>query len=1055
MSDASLGAWESIGSRAHREGIAAEGKEEEVRQLEKVAGPPTTQASVARPSEAPREIDSQAPKPLPMWRSLEEFEGSERFDEMVHREFPDNATEWTDPISRRRFLEIMGASAALAGISGCTRQPAEPIVPYVRPPEEIVPGKPLYFATALTLGGFATGVLVESHMGRPTKVEGNPDHPASLGSTGVFEQAAVLELYDPDRSQTLTHRGEIRAWGAFVSAMRVAYLGMRSKKGAGLRILTETVTSPALGAQLRGILAELPEAKWHQWEPLNRDAAVAGAKLAFGEPVATRFDFSKADVVLSLDADFLGSGPGAVRYARDFARRRRVRAGEGAGAGAPCRLYAVESTPSIAGSKADHRLPMRPGEIEAFSKAVAAAARGEPGTGTGTNAAFMEAVTKDLLAAKGRGIVMAGPYQPAHVHALAHAANVALGNVGTTAIHTEPVEQAPVDQAESLRELCRDLEAGKVELLVILGGNPVYSAPADLKFAEALAKAATRVHLGLYRDETGVACQWHVPAAHALEAWGDARAHDGTVSIVQPLIAPLYGGKSAHEVLAVFSEAAEKSGHDLVKGFWQARHGEGAFGAPGAGFEAAWRRALHDGVVAGTALAPKAVSLRAFEGPKDAGAGQAKDFEVLFRADPRVWDGRFANLGWLQELPKPLTHLTWDNTALMSRATAERLHVENGDLVALSHEGRQVRAPAWIRPGQADGVVTLHLGYGRTRAGRVGNGAGFDANKLRAAASPWQAAGVSIEAAGGRAELACTQLHHDMVGRNLARAGSLDQWKADPAFAQKLVHEPARSLTLYPEHKYEGYAWGMAIDLGACIGCSACTIACQAENNIPVVGKTEVIRQREMHWIRVDSYFEGEPENPKIHHQPVPCMHCENAPCEVVCPVAATAHSSEGLNDMIYNRCVGTRYCSNNCPYKVRRFNFFLYQDFDTPSLTLLRNPDVSVRSRGVMEKCTYCVQRINSARIQSKLEDRTIRDGEILPACAQACPAEAIVFGDVNDPKSAVSRLKADPLNYSILADLNTRPRTTYLAAVRHSNPALEPVPAAAPPKKEAGGHG
>jgi molybdopterin-containing oxidoreductase family iron-sulfur binding subunit len=986
------------------------------------------------------------------WRSLDELAETPAFREMVEREFPDAASEWADPISRRRFLQLMGASLALAGLgglAGCTRQPDEPIVPYVRQPEGLVPGKPLFFATAVTLGGFALGVLVESHMGRPTKVEGNPDHPASRGATDAIAQAAVLGLYDPDRSQTTLCRGEIRSWGAFVSAMRVHRDVLKAQKGAGLRILTETITSPALAAEIGRVLAELPEARWHQWEPVNRDMAIAGAKLAFGEPVAVRHDLGKADVVLALDADFLASGPARVRYARDFAARRRVRAGE---APALARLYAVEATPTLTGSKADHRLAVRPSRVAAVARAIERRLAGE--AVESEHAKFVDAVAADLAAAKGRSVVIAGDFQPPHVHALAHALNSRLGNVGKTVFYTDPVEAAPVDETDSLRGLCRDMADGKVELLLVLGANPAYAAPPELGFADALGKVATRVHCGLYQDETAALCHWHVPAAHELECWGDARAFDGTATIQQPLIAPLYGGKSALEMLSVFTEAGESPGLDLLRHHWKREH-ENAGGAEdyrsrwADDFEVFWRQTLHDGVVAGTALPARDRALRPFEWPKEEPAARA--VEVAFRPDAWLHDGRFANLGWLQELPRPLTSLVWENAALVSKALADRLRVKDGDFVDVACEGRSVHAPAVILPGQPDDTVTLHLGYGRTRAGRVGNGAGFDVGPLRSAKDPWQA-GALIVAAGGATPVVRTHGHHGMEGRNLARSATLAEWRADPRAAHHGEEPPPRSLTLYPDHKYEGHAWGMAIDLGTCIGCNACAIACQAENNIPVVGKSEVLRQREMHWIRVDTYFEGPVEDPRTIHQPVPCMQCENAPCEVVCPVAATSHSAEGLNDMVYNRCVGTRYCANNCPYKVRRFNFFLYTDpvWKTPSLQLLQNPDVTVRSRGVMEKCTYCVQRINAARIEAKKADRPIADGEIVTACQQVCPAEAIVFGDLNDPESKVSRVKADPLNYGLLAELNTRPRTTYLAKVRNPSPALE---AAAP--GEGGGHG
>ncbi len=964
------------------------------------------------------------------WRSLEELAGTETFQAYLHREFPEQASEFTDPVGRRQFLRLMGASLALAGVSACTKQPAEAIVPYVRAPEGLVPGRPQWFATATLLGGYATGVLVESHEGRPTKIEGNPEHPASLGATDLYAQASILGLYDPDRSQTLSHLGDIRTWSTFLGALRGVVEAKRAARGAGMRILTETVTSPTLARQLSEFLAEFPAAKWHQFEPAGRDTVRAGSRLAFGTVLETRYAFDKARVVLSLDSDFLGTMPGSVRYIRDFAATRRVR-GE---AGGMSRLYAVESAPTNTGAKADHRLAMRPGHIEAFARALAAAA-GVPGapaaSAPAASQAFLGAAARDLLANRGASIVVAGDEQPAAVHALAHAINQALGNTGTTVLQTDPVAAAPVDGLLSLRELVADMHGGAVGMLLILGGNPVYNAPADLRFGDALKKVGFTAHLGLYEDETSALCQWHIPEAHSLEAWSDARAWDGTATIMQPLIAPLYGGRSAHEVLAGLTTTPGKPAYEAIRETWK----KAAADAGVLDAEQFWRRSVHDGVVANTAFPLKRVAA----GDVFAAIGQApavpSGLDLVIRADATVHDGRFANLGWLQELPKPFTKLTWDNTVQLSPATASRLGIVNEAVVELAANGAAVTGPAWIVPGQADDTVIVHLGYGRSRAGRVANRVGFDVYPLRTTAAMWLAPGVAVRATGGRVHLASTQLHHDMEGRAIIRTGSLEQYRTEPRFVREMEEQPPRTLTLYPDHKYEGYAWGMAIDINACVGCNACVVACQSENNIPVVGKEQVAKGREMQWIRVDTYYKGTPEEPEAYHQPVMCQHCENAPCEVVCPVAATVHSDEGLNDMVYNRCVGTRYCSNNCPYKVRRFNFLLYQDWDTKSLKMARNPDVSVRSRGVMEKCTYCVQRIMRAKIASEKEDRQVRDGEIATACQQVCPAEAIVFGNINDPESRVSNLRKEALGYPLLGELNTRPRTTYLAALKNPN--------------------
>jgi MoCo/4Fe-4S cofactor protein with predicted Tat translocation signal len=988
--------------------------------------------------------------PDPFWRTLDELAGDPAFQDRLHNEFPSQIEAIADPVARRSFLKLMGASIALAGMGACTRQPPEKIVPYVRQPEELVPGRPLYYATAMPLGGVATGLLVESHEGRPTKIEGNPEHPGSLGASDVFAQAAILGLYDPDRLQTLTNVGEIRPWTDFLAVMRAVLTAQRPLGGAGLRILTESVSSPTLAAQIRELLQRFPSAKWHQWDPLSRDNAKAGARLAFGRYVETRFQIDRADVIVTLDADLLGSGPGHLRYTRDFAGRRRPEQADRMN-----RLYAIESMPTITGSRADHRLALKPSDIELAARqlaaSVGAAATANAGSGISpTTTKWIDAIAKDLKAHRSASLIVAGDGQPAAVHALAHAMNAALGNVGKTVVYTNPVEAEPADHLQSLKDLAADMAAGRVDALVIVGGNPVYTAPADVPFADALNKVALRVHLSLYGDETSARCHWQVPEAHFLETWSDARGYDGTASIVQPLIAPLYGGKSAHELLAAMSDRPDRSAHDLVRDFWRTQSRAG-------GFDTAWQHWLHDGVIPDTAFTPQTVSVApGLGGTLPPPAPTPAGLEVVFRHDPSVLDGRFANNGWLQELPKPITRLTWDNAVLMSPATADRLKLtgtpgghggEHGqvmsDVVDLRYRGRSVRGPIFAVVGHPDDCVTIHLGYGRARGGRLGTAAGFNAYTIRASDALWHGAGLEIAGAGERYPLACTQYHHLMEGRGMVRAVTRDEFVRNP----QAVHEgpgieatPPKTITLYPaDHKYDGYKWGMAIDVNACIGCNACVVGCQAENNIPIVGKDQVLRGREMHWIRVDTYYRGPADRPETYFQPVPCMQCEDAPCEIVCPVGATVHSAEGLNDMVYNRCVGTRYCSNNCPYKVRRFNFFLYQDWDTPVTKLARNPDVTVRSRGVMEKCTYCVQRINAAKIDSEKEDRAVRDGEIKTACQQACPADAIVFGNLNDPKSRVSQLQAEVRNYALLGELNTRPRTTYLAAVRNVNPELE----------------
>src|SRR5690242_333059 len=1025
------------------------------------------------------------------WRSLEEMADTPVFREFVAREFPQQAESWNDPFERRSFLKLMGASLALAGLSGCVFQPPEKIVPYVKQPEEYVPGKPLFFATAAPLFGAATPVLVRSSEGRPTKIEGNPDHPNNRpldfpaedpyrdprgsSTTDIFTQASILGLYDPDRSQTLTYREDIRPWTAFVGAMQAVVNEQRPKQGAGLRFLTETIISPSLGAQMKELLAAFPQAKWHQWEPVNQDNARGGAMMAFGQPVHITYKFDVAQRVLSLDADFLSARPGSLRYAREFMGRRRISENNRD----MNRLYVIETTPTNTGAMGDHTWEVKPSEFENLVRTIA--------SGSSASAyPWIGALLSDLQQHKGASIVIAGENQPPIIHALAHSMNNALGNVGKTVFYSDPLEVNPVDQRQSLQELVNDIDGGRVDVLVIIGGNPVHNSPPDMKLDfNRLQKAKLRVHLSEYKDETTELCHWHVPAAHFLESWGDARAYDGTVTIVQPLIEPLYEGKTPYELLAVFTDQYDRRPYDEVRAYWQQQQTQiSATNQQGAAvqtapvpttqqttdFETWWRQSVHDGFIPNTALKAKIVSVNnGFMSQPPAAQPAASGFELVLRIDPSIYDGRFANNGWLQELPKPLTKVTWDNVAIVSPNSAKQLTgaADNGGAVKgrehyvpvveiTNQHGQKVRAPLWIQPGQPDGVVTLHLGYGRRLAGRVGgtqsSPVGFDAYQLRNSFEPWFSSGIQISATGEQNVLATTQLHFNLEDpnfsgeeRDVTRSETLAEFLDGEKYNEKHDHP-----SLYHEYHYDNqsenapnYAWGMAIDLNNCIGCNACTIACQAENNIPVVGKTEVIRSREMHWIRIDTYYKGfDPNHPEaVNFMPVPCMHCENAPCEPVCPVHATVHSAEGLNDMVYNRCVGTKYCQNNCPYKVRRFNFFLYQDWNTPTYQLMRNPDVSVRSRGVMEKCNYCVQRIQNAKIQSELEDRKVRDGEIVTACQAVCPTEAIVFGDVNDPNSRVSRLKQNERNYSLLGDLNTKPRTTYLGQLKNPNPEIKEV--------------
>jgi molybdopterin-containing oxidoreductase family iron-sulfur binding subunit len=939
------------------------------------------------------------PEPIHLWRSLEDLEAARHA-----------AARLPFSPGRREFLKLAAAAAALAG-AGC-QGPVEEIVPYVHPVSP-PPGIPSFFATTMTLGGYGTGVLAESNMGRPTKIEGNPAHPASLGATDIYAQASVLQLWDPDRSRAIRRGGAIVPRGELESEWHDALARLEPRRGEGLRILCGYSASPTLAAQRDALLERFPAARWHQWEPLHRDNSLEGARLAFGRPVEPIYRFGEADVVLSLDADFLGEGPGHLRYAREFVARRRPSRERPMN-----RLYAVETATTLAGAMADHRVPLPPAAILRWLAELDAELHG----GGRATLPLVSTVARELASHRGRALVVPGESLPPEAHALAHALNAELGAVGTSVVYVEPAI-APLPCVASIRELASDLDAGRVAALVILGGNPAYDAPADLDFGARLAKAALTLHHGLYDDETAAACTWHVPQAHYLEDWSDARAFDGTASFVQPLIAPLKGGISRHEVMGLLAGTAGTA-RAAVRATWMKMKSSG-----GAAFEEFWREGLREGLIANTSSPPAAVAAKRvdFRPPPSAAQG----WSVRLRADPSIRDGAWANNAWLQELPKPDNKLTWDNAALMSAQSAAKLGAEQGDIVEIAAGSRRLRAPVWILPDHADDAVTLSLGFGRTRAGRVGNGVGVDAYALRAAASPWSLEGAGLRKVDGHHDFATTQNHARMEGREPVRVVSATQVTQGARIEDETPGE-----SLYPKWAYDDYRWGMAVDLNACIGCNACTIACQAENNIPTVGPEQVARGREMHWIRVDRYYAGPEKNPRTYFQPVPCMQCENAPCEAVCPVGATVHDSEGINVQVYNRCVGTRFCSNNCPYKVRRFNFLHFSVGPGEPPLEARNPEVTVRMRGVMEKCNYCLQRITRARIETEREGRRIADGEVVTACQAVCPTRAITFGDLNDPKSAVNAVKKSPLDYALLAELNTRPRTTYLARIVNPAP-------------------
>ena len=937
-------------------------------------------------------------------------------------------------ITRRSMLATLAAGAAVAG---CARDRSGKILPYTRNPRQVTPGIPRYYATSLTLDGYATGVLVESHDGRPTKIEGNPDHPASLGAAGVIEQASVLGLYDPDRAvRPRGPRGPITFEG-----LRQALGGLRPDDGARLRLLLEPTGSPLLGALMPRVVARHPRARFTFWSATRPGFVEEGARLALGAPAQPLFDAGAADVIVSFDDDFLASGPFSLHHARRFAGKRRP-SGEGMS-----RLYVVETMPTPTGTLADHRIRLRPGEIGNLAARVAAelAALGPPRPPPAAVLAALSrfraapgdsiaaAIARDLRRSAGRAVITVGPGQPPLVHALGQLIQAMLGgdrvawNIAPTLISAGAAEQP-------LSALAAEMAAGAVDTLVILAPNPAYTAPADLALSGLLAGVRDVVYLASHDDETAARAGWVIPRAHALESWGDAAAYDGTLSLIQPLIAPLHGGVTEAELLAVFAGDRNPEARPLLADLWSSRWG--------GDFTARWEQALTLGLIEGTAGAPLLTNLQA-EGLSAAIAGfsppPSAGLEIRFAPDPYVYDGRFTNNPWLIELPRPITKLTWENAAMLSPATARRLGVETEGVVDLELSGRRVRAPVLVVPGHADDAVTVFLGFGRAGGERVASGAGFDASRIRTSGSPTFAAGLAVHPIGGeRRPLSLSQLHLRDEGRPIALHTTLAELAKDPHFTAHLTGEQP---TLLPPWPAAGDQWAMTIDNTLCTGCSACVAACQAENNILVVGKEEVGRGRLMHWIRIDSYLHGPEEDPRTVHEPMLCQHCEHAPCEYVCPVNATVHSPDGLNDMVYNRCVGTRFCSNNCPYKVRRFNWFDYgerREENAGLRALQKNPDVTVRQRGVMEKCTYCVQRIREAEIRARVEGRAIRPGEVVTACQQACPTEAIQFGSLAHEDTRMVRWRAEPRRYAVLHELGTRPRTLYLARVSNPNPEM-----------------
>ena len=1102
------------------------------------------------------------------WRNLEELSEQPGFTEMLRREFPGQAPKDWAPLSRRDFVKLMGASLALAGLSGCAFQPQEKIVPYVKAPDEEVPGIPMYYASAMPFLGYAHGILAESNQGRPTKIEGNPDHPTTRGRTDIWMQASILDLYDPDRSQIVRKSGASNNWETFAGELSAQVERARATRGRGFALLTETMTSPTQLALVSEVQAQLPEMTWVSYDPINRDNVLEGARLAFGrDDIHPVYHFNRANVVVSLDCDFLLEEPGHIAYGREFISRRRVTEGQKT----MNRLYVAESSATITGAMADHRFPTKASSIDSLARALAQAV-GVPGvTGQTTeeNAKWISEIAKDLVANRGNVLVVAGSHQPPAVHAIAFAINSFLGSVGpqsATSFHLPVVGNRAPNEA-SLRTLVDEMNGERVQTVLIMGGNAAYNTPADLKFGEALQKVPFRAHIGPYENETSVLCTWHLPEAHYLETWSDARALDGTVSLVQPLIRPLYeAAKSPIEVLSALLGNDSASGYEAVRANWLRTRG----GVDNLQFQKFWQKVVHDGLVPGTASPAVGVGAARLANLPTV-TPEVGGLEINFRPDPTIWDGRFANNAWLQECPKPYSKITWDNAVFVSPNTAHKNKWTTNQEVEVKLNGRSIKGGVFLLPGQPDETITLHLGYGRTQVGKIGSGSGFDANQLRTVDDMWFASGAQIVPTGEVYKIATTSNHNiisqggkdttfgeslrsddaktkliDNIltpesadtdidgthGRDIVRVGTFDEYlkghlptserdkkgvplayPENPAKFREALgltsgdgHETGHNKghgadgqakdnhgkeasghtgedsagherPMAKDRELEGFPsfyprnsdplaltpyanqeanedlartskalgrdnmtqqWGMTIDLQSCIGCNSCVIACQSENNSAVVGKDQVLMGREMHWMRIDAYYRGSYENPEVYFEPMLCQHCEKAPCAPVCPFNAVMNSPEGINEQIYNRCVGTKYCENNCPYKVRRFNFLQYSDQQTPVIQLMQNPNVIQRSRGVMEKCNYCAQRVKFAQWQAGKEDRYVADGEIVVACQQSCPTDAIVFGDINDPESKVSKLKRGPLTFGILTEFNTMPRTSYLARIKNPNPAL-----------------
>ncbi|MBT3448837.1 MAG: TAT-variant-translocated molybdopterin oxidoreductase [Bacteroidetes Order II. Incertae sedis bacterium] len=1004
------------------------------------------------------------------WRSLSEQQNTAEFQRVAGEEFIPGASDAPGGATRRQFMQLMGASMAMAGLTAC-RRPVETILPFAQMPEDMVPGVPVQYATAMPFRGSVQPVLVQSFDGRPTKIEGNPDHVDSLGVSSQFAQASLLGLYDPDRMNAATLNGEASNWNAFKA------FAAQLPASSNVAVLAGASSSMTFAAARKQFEQRFSSVRWvnYNWAEGNAAQGIAAAK---GQAYRALHSFENAKVIVSLDADFLGSGAqDASSNTRGFSAGRNVEEN-----GEMNRLYVIESGYSITGGMADNRLRLKSSEVASFAAALATELGAYDGDmGVHGSHAWIGELANDLRAAGPAGIIVAGDHQPAGVHALVAAMNASIGAVGTTVRYVDAGEEA-TDLGADLDALKASMSAGEIDVVITLGVNPIYDVAG---FGDAYAQVADRIHVGLHVDETAQAATWSIPQTHFLEEWGDGHSRSGVVSVIQPLIAPLY--EDAHsnlEVIALLANGTEQFGYDLVRATWRSRLK--------VGFEKAWRKVVHDGFsdaaaysIASGAISSTGVSKAMSDVPVSAHSGT----EVVIRPDSKVFDGRFANNVWLQELPDPTTKVVWDNVAQMNPITAEKLGVRsdlNGgkyftDTIRIESGGNDVIVPVWIQPGLADDSIQVTLGYGRDLKsdrperetslfdldnytdvyghGCISTGVGSNVSPL---AQHGFVATATVTKEGSGYLVVSTQDHGAIQEeadiaekRGLFRQATVSEYNADPEFVKAGEPAPIREdwsdyPTLWQANHpseqnpitnsiYHENQWGMVIDLNTCTGCTACAVACQAENNIEVVGKEEVGNGREMAWIRTDRYFvsekDGSFDNPQMVLQPLPCQHCENAPCEQVCPVSATVHSPDGTNQMIYNRCIGTRYCANNCPYKVRRFNFYNWTKTLPETVHMAHNPNVTVRSRGVMEKCSFCIQRIRGANKTANVENRSLQEGEVVTACQQACPAQAITFGNVADANSAVSLKRGSDRRYELLAELNVKPRVSYLGRIRNPN--------------------